>query len=291
MKKISTLLALGLASLGIQGASAGLISLYQYDNSLTDTVRGGSGTASLVSGSTAYVAGKVGQAFDFNGSTFMKAPQAAGGLPAFSITSWAYFDSRTEWATIVKNWGAGQVGAFHLGLEPSDFKVSNFLGTTSGTPAVVSGTLIADTWYHVGVTFGPSLTQKLYINGVQVDSDAAAGSIINTSFSQMSMGGKLNDDQNAIAGVNPGWLDGYLDELAFFNQELTGTDMLNIYNAGLVGNSVTTLGFALEPYTDPTAVPEPGQVAASLLLLGGIGGYAFVKRRKAAKPALVPSAA
>jgi hypothetical protein len=34
------------------------------------------------------------------------------------------------------------------------------------------------------------------------------------------------------------------------------------------------------------AVPEPGQVAASLLLLGGIGGYVFLKRRKAAKPAV-----
>jgi hypothetical protein len=32
------------------------------------------------------------------------------------------------------------------------------------------------------------------------------------------------------------------------------------------------------------AVPEPGQVAASLLLIGGIGGYVFLKRRNAAKP-------
>jgi hypothetical protein len=35
----------------------------------------------------------------------------------------------------------------------------------------------------------------------------------------------------------------------------------------------------------PAAVPEPGQVAASLLLLAGIGGYVFVKRRKAVKTA------
>jgi hypothetical protein len=40
-----------------------------------------------------------------------------------------------------------------------------------------------------------------------------------------------------------------------------------------------------------SAVPEPGQVAASLLLLTGIGGYVFLKRRKAAKTALVPTAA
>jgi hypothetical protein len=37
----------------------------------------------------------------------------------------------------------------------------------------------------------------------------------------------------------------------------------------------------------PSPVPEPGQVAASLVLLAGIGGYVFLKRRKAAKPASV----
>ncbi len=33
-----------------------------------------------------------------------------------------------------------------------------------------------------------------------------------------------------------------------------------------------------------SSVPEPGQVAASLLLLAGIGGYLWLKRRKAASP-------
>jgi hypothetical protein len=285
MKKLTALLAAGIAAISLQSASAALISLYQYDNSLTDTVRGSSGAASIVTGSSSYVAGVVGQAFRFDGSTFMKAPQAAAGLSAFTISSWAYFDNRTNWGTIVKNWGDAQVGAFHLGLSSNDFKVSNFLGTTDGTPSVESGLLLADTWYHVAVTFGPSNTQKLYINGTQAASVAASGSIIQTPFSQMSMGGKLNDAQTAIAPVNPGWLDGYLDELAFFNQELTGAQISGIYNAGLAGQSVTTLGYAFEPYVDPTAVPEPGQVAASLLLLGGIGGYVFLKRRKAAKVA------
>ncbi|MEI8292769.1 MAG: PEP-CTERM sorting domain-containing protein [bacterium] len=39
------------------------------------------------------------------------------------------------------------------------------------------------------------------------------------------------------------------------------------------------------------AVPEPGQVAASLLLLCGIGGYIFLKRRKAARLAVATTAA
>ena len=34
-----------------------------------------------------------------------------------------------------------------------------------------------------------------------------------------------------------------------------------------------------------SAIPEPGQFAASLLFLSGIGGYVFLKRRKTAKTA------
>jgi hypothetical protein len=46
----------------------------------------------------------------------------------------------------------------------------------------------------------------------------------------------------------------------------------------------TTLRYTYTP-ASPSPVPEPGQVAASLLLLGGIGGYIFIKRRRAATPA------
>jgi hypothetical protein len=43
---------------------------------------------------------------------------------------------------------------------------------------------------------------------------------------------------------------------------------------------------AQSTFTAAAAVPEPGQVAASLLLLGGIGGYVFLKRRKVVKAAV-----
>jgi hypothetical protein len=43
-----------------------------------------------------------------------------------------------------------------------------------------------------------------------------------------------------------------------------------------------SLRYTYTPSVNP--VPEPGQVAASLLLLGGIGGYVFIKRRR--KPAV-----
>jgi hypothetical protein len=63
------------------------------------------------------------------------------------------------------------------------------------------------------------------------------------------------------------------------------------------GFQVITLGDTNALYlralanNDPAAVPEPGQVAASLLLLTGIGVYVWRKRRKTAKPVVVPTAA
>jgi hypothetical protein len=71
-------------------------------------------------------------------------------------------------------------------------------------------------------------------------------------------------------------IDGWIDEVSIYNTALTAGEVSALYAAG---------GSA------PSSVPEPGQVAASLLLLSGIGGYVFLKRRKAAKPALATLAA
>ena len=54
--------------------------------------------------------------------------------------------------------------------------------------------------------------------------------------------------------------------------------------------AIRSAGDIENPSNLASVVPEPGQVAASLLLLGGIGGYVFLKRRKAVKTA-VPVAA
>ncbi len=53
----------------------------------------------------------------------------------------------------------------------------------------------------------------------------------------------------------------------------------------LSGATNFTLRYTYTPA--PAPVPEPGQVAASLLLLGGIGAYVFIKRRKKSAPAAV----
>ena len=253
MKQVSTLVfVLLVLTLRGDNCPAALIALYEFNGSTADSVRGAAG-AGTVTGTAAYAAGVTGQAFSFNGSTYFRAPVAGAGLNAFSFSAWVKFNSMTQWGTIVKNWGQ-LPGTFHLGLDNVSSRISNYMGLSSGTPSVLSGVLNTNTWYHVGVAFGGG-TQNLYINGVQVNSGAATGTI-NNRYADMTMGVKLNDAQNAPA-ADPGWLNGYLDDVAFFDNKLTAAEMLNVYNSGATsGGSIA----------DNYGVPEPS--SASLVILG-----------------------
>lgn len=265
-------------ALTVSNSSADIISLYQFDGSTTDEVRGAGGAASLLMGGISFTNGIAGQAFNFDGSTLITAPQAGGGLSAFSISAWVYFNELNSWSTIVKTWG-DSVGIYHFGLEASADAFSNYLGSGGEAYAVVGGSPQTGQWYNVAITVGPSLTQSLYING-QLVGNAPASGPLNNNYQLMGMGAKLDDSETGVA-YDPGWLVGYMDDLAFFNQELTSTQISQIYTNGLAGNSITTLGYAESPYVNPnTAVPEPGTWAAAAMLLAGAG---FMRWRRRAK--------
>lgn len=268
MNKFLALLSLGIASLGIQSASAGLISQYQFNNNTADSIRGGAGLAS-VSGTAQYSPGVNGSAFHFDGSTYLSATLPGSGLTSLTITAWVKYNQRTDWANIVSNWGSTSVGAFYFGLQNSQFKIANYLGYEDGSWnfAGDTNTLTTGKWYNIGVTYGPSGYQKLFVDGVVVASAPATGTI-NDNYPIMSIGAKLNNTMNGI-GAPPGYLNGLIDDLSFYDHELSPADINAIVAAG-----------------PSSSVPEPGQVAASLLLLGGIGGYVFLKRRQSAMSAV-----
>ena len=84
--------------------------------------------------------------------------------------------------------------------------------------------------------------------------------------------------------ISKGSLSAYQGSGNVSFRALTGITLNTIGSTYSVDSSLysaltsMTLRYTYTPGTAP--VPEPGQVAASLLLLGGIGGYVFIKRRR-----------
>lgn len=78
---------------------------------------------------------------------------------------------------------------------------------------------------------------------------------------------------------------------AIFAYNSAGTPLYNFSTGAGSSNRPRFVAFDIEGsgfnQVQNAAVPEPGQVAASLLLLGGIGSYVFWKRRKSAKATVI----
>ena len=80
-------------------------------------------------------------------------------------------------------------------------------------------------WYHVVLTFSSSVT-RLYINGSQEDSDNSSGYSTNSQNTVVAIGAKNND------GSITNYFDGQVDEVAFWNEALTASEITALYNSG-----------------------------------------------------------
>lgn len=217
----------------------GLVSWWPGDGHADDIVDNNDGT--LVGGA-GYAAGKVKQAFSFDGTAGARVEGPADGTGSnlditgpFTLDAWVDFAGvygSVSNAPIVAKWGSSRVGTAGYGIFMEN----------SGRPAIAVGT--SDGWnvfwlaspsplssgfHHIaGVFTGTEL--QLYVDG---DLEAAQG-----------FGGSVpvNDVPILIGGYNPalsdgltGTLDGLVDEVDVFDRALSETEIQAIYNAGSAG--------------------------------------------------------
>jgi len=241
---------------------AAVIAQYDFEDNTDDSIRGAGG-AGLVTGTASYTDVSSGnKAFHFDGSTYIKAASVLGGYSTATVSSWVKFDSfSSPWdnSTIVKDdWNAG--GPIHFGTSQRVLAAQ----TAPGGYAGVFGTQTLSTgqWYHFAFTFNGTSSNpflRLYVNGDEVGSQAiSAGALSSSPSGIMSFGAKLNPFGTPI---DPGDqnLKGDMDGLAFFNTDLSGSEIKSISNAG-VG-----------------AVPEPSTIS---MLAIGLAGFALHRRRR-----------
>jgi hypothetical protein len=194
----------------------------------------------------------------------------------FSWSLWIYPTSFDSYNWIMAKESAVYTGGYYCSLYGLGVGKVVWGSYATGNPQNISTTaLILDSWNHVVVTKGTGtnyLAYKIYING------AASGMTNNGGNNTGDPSGYPLTLGRREAGTYP--FDGYMDDIAIFNTELTSGDVLELYNSGSALTGALASGVrtsALKAYWD-CENPGPGSTTISgsrgldATMMGGMDG-------------------
>lgn len=165
-----------------------------------------------------------GNSYDFN-SNYISVPNDASINPIFiTLEAWIKADS---WATNVwenviiskDGWASGDEGYVLRAGSNGTLSFNFSLGAAWTELNSPSGAMVLGEWYHVAGTFDGT-TMKIYINGVEVGSQAASG-IINTGTYELTIGRAAY----TVGGTR--YFDGMIDEVRVWSEGLPQTSILD----------------------------------------------------------------
>jgi hypothetical protein len=195
-----------------------------------DSVSTNHGT--LMNGTT-FTAGKIGQAFRFDGiNDYVSLPNTSGEFNFtgdFTVSTWFRSSNLSASRYFINNyqnngsyWGYGWSFFYSSSLgfvfQLNNGAVTNYVNFQSGYGANI--------WYHVVAVRTMGQKTKIYVNGVDTPAtqsgsvSTAAGYIANQ---KMDLGGYSPINLYALCD---------LDAVSFWNRALTAEEVTNLYNAG-----------------------------------------------------------
>ena len=208
----------------LSNINSGLIGWWKFDEASGASAADSSGngiTGTLVN-APSWVAGKINNALDFNGSTqyvTMGDVAALEGLTDLTISAWISLDA----------WPAGGNVSFMSGKEDvykvdiTDAGKVRFLTGDNWTGSILTSAsaLSVATWYHI-VAVKNGTTKTIYINAV---SDATAG----------TTGGSVGSNTNAVQvgarnAAPADTFNGQIDDVRIYNRALSADDIAALYN-------------------------------------------------------------
>ena len=205
------------------------VSIWKAENNALDSVDSNPGT--LV-GNTTYAAGKLGQAFSFDGSSDYVSIADSASLDftsAYSISFWAYPNAGGSGMMIIK--GITSVAhPFRIEYVADNEKIWTIFGA-SGCNAWTSGdwllstnnSIPINTWTHI-VLVRTDTEKRIYINGVLNASEATSGGYCINNYNLTI--GMASDEQFSTDYA------GRIDQVDIYSRELTGPEISALYNSG-----------------------------------------------------------
>ena len=199
------------AAVVAQGATPGLVAAYSFDEGAGTTVADASGTgnAGTIGSATWTTQGKYGNALTFNGTsarvTVPDAPslRLTGGM---TLEAWIYPTASTLWKDAIYKGNDN----YYLRASRQGRPAAGGIFAGSYAEAYGSSNLAANTWTHLAATYDGSII-RLYVNGVQVATQAKTGAIA-TSSNPLTIGG------DPIYGQS---FHGRIDDVRIYNRALT----------------------------------------------------------------------
>jgi len=234
------------------GPPPGLVAAWGFDegSGTTTADQAGNGNNGTLSSATWSTTGKFGNALSFNGTNASVTVPDSNSLDlttGMTLEGWVRPTVSNDWQTLIVKERPSELV---YGLYSStDANRPQSQVTIGGSARLLNGTATvpAGAWTHVAATYDGT-TQRLYVNGTQVSTLAASGTI-QTSTSPMRIGGNT---------VWAEWFNGLIDEVRVYNRALSATE---------IQADMTTA------ISNPDTVPPgaPGTLSAT----GGLGQVAL----------------
>jgi len=170
----------------------------------------------VITGATWTTSGKNGGALLFNGvDNLVTVSSTALNLNAgMTVEGWVFPTVLTNLRSVAVKEGATDL-AYGLYANDATAKPEGVINVGAGPlSATATGTLPVNVWSHLAVTFDGS-TQRLFLNGVEVASAAASGTLMQTSGAFRVGGNKLWGE----------WFGGSIDDVRVYSRALTATEI------------------------------------------------------------------
>lgn len=222
------MLSMSFASAALNDSEA----YWSFDNVLTDS--SGNGYTLTNNGASSTANGKIDQAYSYDGTNdYMVTSSTIQPSNTVTYAAWINVtDINMAEGKVIDNDGAGFTGTF-IDIVSGDIRAiynGNQVLTYSG------GT--SNTWHHVVTTYD-GVTIRLYVDGVQRDSQAYSSAISYTG-SNIVVG--------ARSSTSAGYFEGVIDEVGIWSRALSSSEITDLYNAGAGLNPyapVTTGNFTI----------------------------------------------
>jgi len=148
--------------------------------------------------------GRAGKAIDLGGGTQrLVGPATDLSGTALTLSGWVKLDTYgTDPRLVAKAASAGSP-VYELLVDGTTHEAVARIGTSAGTAEVRGGSLATGTWYHLAATWDGT-TARLYVDGTQVATTAATGTLNTDLTVPLAVGNRAGADRG---------LDGVIDQI------------------------------------------------------------------------------